>query len=397
MTWRVGGFGGGETRDALIEGLRGYAFDTPLPILFDTDGMDIISDPVKNGTGALRILAGEGGFAYLLPAASDLRCLQAWVNYDGNPTAIHTIFNGGGIYLQVNTSRQVRIATTPNYVDWKPLTPWSVNVLGNGTWTHLAWFIDYLTMPFLGGIGTVLIDGVVQFTAVKDGGGSLDALVEVNAGNAGVDIRLDDICGLHSTDPNDAPHITPAPIAKVCAQHPNAEGALSQWTRLPASGTWWSKWADAAGNDGDTTALYTATAGAYQDSDFQSSADLSWGVGAVLLENAAGVGPVWSIVHKTAGGTKFSALTYCYDGSATCPTQSISDPGASYVGTLKLLTRSSGSWAPADLGALLAGARVSPTDSDKTWYITSLMLQWAYYDTTFALTPRPMIPQSAMF
>ena len=399
MTWLYSWeFGGGETRDSLLE----------------LTGWTVITSPVKNGTGALLAPAGVGATATLLVhlLSTQISCMEAWVNYDGNPAAADYIMRFyeanqyTGYFLEVGTDRRVRIVyySIPTYT---PLTPWSEAVLGNGAYTHLVCFLDPLTLGTNHVWMTVVIDDVTQFcvdlgtwNAYFDayGRGYTGALSTVN-----VDVRFDDICGLTTTSAADAPHLAAAPIVKVYAQHPNAEGANLNWGRVPNSGTWWSKWSDATGNDGDTTALEYASVLGAQDSDFESSADLGWGAGAVVLQNyepVAGLttGPVWSIVHRVVPGTgtKWQASNgpLCSLGSSTV---GIPDPGSSYIGTLIPLKRNSGSWAPADLGTLTAGAKTAASDMDKQWRITTLMLQWAYYDTTLSLTPAPMIPQGMMF
>ena len=409
MTWLYGGFGGGETRDALIEGIT--AVQTPIL----GAGWDIITSPVKIGTGAIRIPAGQAGSAVLLVTLADtntpvlrINSLQAWVNYNGNPAVAYylmmmaatgTGYGDFGWYLQVGTDRRVRICS---YSTGVPLTEWSVAVLGNGAYTHLAWFLDPLT--FGGGTNhtwcTVIIDDVVQISA--DLGPWPYYLAGITAsgrilGDAAVnvDVRLDDIGGMYSLSASDAPHLAAAPIVKVAAQHPNSDaGCTLNWARNSGTEDYYTYWDEATGNDGDTTYLHGGQA-LLQTSLFESAATLGWGGSAVILEQGAGVGPVWSAVYRSiAAGTKWGYKTYCTSPAAN--NVDLVDPGTTYVGVLKQLTRTSGSWADDDLGTLKAGALGGDT-VDRPCAITTLMLQWAYYDTTLALTPAPMIPQACIF
>ena len=412
MTWLYGGFGGGETRDALIEGCK--AVTGAGTIL--AGGMDIITSPVKYGVGALRIPSGQVGGASLMEtcASTKMYCFQAWGNYNGNPTAtVSTIFRPAatgfsalGMYaLEVNTSRQARIiALNANYPTSSiPLTDWSVGVLGNGAYTHLVWIFDPLTLGTDHVWHTVLIDNVVQIcadlgvwpTAMNGGAGSgyaLGTTVDV-----GVDLRLDDIAGLSSTSSADAPHLAAVPVVTVDAQHPASDvGAQQDWAGVPVNPSSYANWDDATGNDGDTS--YAAVGPSYgtyhQDSLMESLATLGWDASATILQYAAGVGPVASYVHKTAS-TKFN-------GSAICDlatTVSLTKPGAAYEGGLQRLTRSGGgSWARADVDALHAGAQLDADGDDAEWRITSFMLQWCICNNVYLpLTPPPMIPQSTIF
>jgi len=415
MTWILGGFGGGETRDALIEGCN----TVDAPIL--GAGWDIITSPTKNGTGAIRIPAGQAGSAVLLDTLADtntpvlrINCMQAWVNYNGNPAAAHILMGMDnytehvGWLLEVGTDRRVRIVT---HADNIPVTPWSEAVLGNGAWTHLVWILDPVTLgghqwkpPEDATAGTnhtwctVIIDDVVQISA--DLGPWSYYLAGITAygfiagdAAANVDIRLDDICGFYSTSASDAPHLLAAPIAKVAAQHPISDmGCSLTWTRFTGTNDWYTYWDEATGNDGDTTYLGGGQE-CLQTSLFESAATLGWGGSAVILEQGAGVGPVWSAVYRSiASGTKWVYTTYCDLANNV----TLADPGTTYVGVLKRLTRTSGSWADDDLGTLKAGG-LGGTTVDRPCAITTLMLQWTYYDTTLSLTPAPMIPQSCIF
>ena len=406
MTWLVGGFAGGETRDALIEGCN-TAGET---VLFGD--MDIISTPVKYGVGALRIPSGESGGASLLypVGPTKIYCLEAWVNYNGNPTAaVSTIFHTGsaqyGAYtLEVNTSRQVRIGTLTNVfpATVAPLTDWSVGVLGNGSYTHLVWFFDPLTLGTNHTWHTVLIDNVPQICAdlgvwpsVLDGSASSAYLLGTFV-SVGVDLRLDDICGLSSTSIDDAPHKAQAPVVTVDAQHPAGEGTASQWTRNTGAGTWYSHWDDATGNDGDTTYLYVPQYGVSvsQNSAMESVATLGWNGSATVLESASGVGPVWSGVHRTTS-TKWGAGASCNLGTV----ETIVKPGATYEGELLRITRAGGAhWARSDADSMIIGAGIDDMGVDGDWAMTSLMAQWCLCNNVYLpLTPPPMIPQSAIF
>jgi len=412
MTWLYGGFGGGETLDALIEGCSGTA---GAPTIL-CGGMDIITSPVKYGVGALRIPSGQVGGAALMEtcASTKMYCFQAWVNYNGNPTAAHAIFHSMLYYspaahyaLEVGTDRRVRIVLLNiSLATCIPLTDWSVAVLGNGDWTHLVWIFDPLTLGTNHVWHTVLIDNVVQicadlgvWPAALDGGPNTAYLLGTAAINIGVDLRLDDICGLSSTNSANAPHITAVQVVTVDAQHPSTDtGATSSsWLPTPHADphVYYDKWDDATGNDGDTTYLSClAILEQEQTSGMESLATLGWDASATVLQYAAGVGPVWSVVHKTAS-SKWDADAI----SSLSTDEVVTKPGAAYGGRLKRLTRTGGgSWSRADVGNIFAGAQIGPDGVDAAWVITSLMLQWVLCNNVYLpLTPAPMIPQSSIF
>jgi len=398
MTWAWYNFAGGETRDLLLEGQGGVY------------NASIITSPVKTGVGALQIASGEtGGRVVLgenLTAAQHfarLAAFQLQINFDGatltNPIYLigpNPSYSATGFMLEVGTDRRVRIVTTSEV----PLTPWSVGTLGNGSYTHLVWVIDPLTLGSNHVWMTVTIDGVTQIA--QDVGAWVNAqnfnyqLSTLGAAgfyvDAGVNIRLDDVCGGISTSAADAPHLTAMPVALVDAQHPATDTDASlTWYRVPDSGTWWEKWADATGNDGDTTYL-CQNAVSTQSSGMESLATLGWAVGAVILENGTGVGPLWSVVHKTIDN-KGGVVTYCSLAAAA----NVPRPPNTYIGYSGRLTRNGGtSWARADVDGLFAGVTIATTVSTM-YYTTSLMLQWLYSEASLALTPAPMIPQGTMF
>lgn len=408
MTWYWEAFGGGEARDALIDGCRA---NSQLPIT--GGGLTIISTPVKNGTGALKMPSGGTAYAYLLDGdpidGNNILCLEGWINHDGNPSTAYQLFrvaNGtydDGYWLEVGTDRRVRVGGNLQYdvggniyvVRNGSLTPWSVDVLGNGSYTHVVWILDPLTLGTDHVWMTVIIDDVVQiqadvgtWTAHLTGGSACSG--RIAADGSGVDVRVDDIAGLYSADPDDAPHKAGVPIVKVAAQHPNSDtGCTTQWIRYTGTNAYYTYWDEATGNDGDTTYLAGGQA-VTQESLFETAATVGMGEGAVILECAAGVGPVWSAVLRAwATGTKWAQETHC----TLAADNAIPLPSTSYVGDLYPLTRTSGSWTADDLATLKAGGK-GGAEVDKPPAITTLMLQWAYYDDTLTLTPTPMFPQA---
>jgi len=417
MTWYGEGYGGGETRDALIDGWNTVSTAAAGP--FPASGMTVISTPVKNGSGALQIPSGVTG-AYggmtRIPSAGPVRiwCLQGWFNYNGNPTAAHPIFGPLGtltanwIYLEVGTDRRVRVVqlTDATWANRRPLSDWSVAVLGNGSYTHLVWFIDPLTLGTNNVLMTVLIDNVTQIVqdvgawpAAMTPGGTAQFTWGILTGGVdiGVNLRIDDACGLYTTSVADAPHLAAAPIGRVYAQHPASDtGAQCDWTRSGATGTWFGKWSDATGNDGDTTCLSGADVNVHQTSAMETLVTLGWDAAATVFESSAGVGPVLSIIHRDLGGTKWHGHTLCTTPAAT--EWAVVDPGATYIGALFPLARTSGTWARADAGTVFPGLQTGADNHDSTWWATTMMLQWLICNNQYLpLTPGPMIPQGGLF
>ena len=403
MTWVWPDFAGGETRDILIEGAG-----------LQSSNCTIITSPVKTGTGALQIASGQTAGAVF--AGDDLTAAQhkarisvveCQVNFDGNPTSAIGLISGnahGAHYLEVGTDRRVRIGRFLTLAEggggWAnriPLTPWSVGVLGNGAYTHLVWVIDCLTLGSNHVWMTVIIDGITQIAQDVGAWVSTDNFgwrVGTFGIDAGIAIRLDDVCGGTSTSAADAPHLAALPIALVDAQHPATDtGASLTWTRYPGTGeSYYQDWDDATGNDGDTTCLAINSAStAIQTSGMETLATLGWAAGAVILENGTGVGPLWSVVHNSVSVNKFTCNAY----STLSADVTVTKPGSTYEGKGLRLTRSGGgSWARADLDSIFAGGKNVSTDGE--WRITSLMLQWLYSEASLALTPRPTMAQATI-
>jgi len=402
MTWVWQGGAGGESLDDLIDGVD----CTGINPISGTGGITVISTPVKYGVGALQIPSGGVGGATILRYALNtcITCVQAWVNYNGNPTAAGAIFwmssesPKRAYALQVGTDRRVRIvSTTGNYNYPVPLSPWSVGTLGNGAYTHLVWVIDPLTLGTNHVWHTVLIDEVPQImwdcgVAPAGMNPGENAYIYLGTGgiDIGVDLRIDDVCAATSTSKADAPHLAAVPIGTVDAQHPAGAGDHADWAQYPGSGEQkYQDWDDATGNDGNTTYLVGANTAQLQDSAMESLATLGWGESAAVLRS-----PVWSGVIKStsSGGTKWAANTHCNLAND----ETVTNPGGDWVGELHSLTRTSGSWARADAGSITAGGETGAADMTMNFLITSVMLQWLISEGSLPLTPPPMIPQGSI-
>jgi hypothetical protein len=199
-----------------------------------------------------------------------------------------------------------------------------------------------------------------------------------------------------------APHLTAWPKAKVTAQHPIDDYA-DNWTGVGDLSDLYKNWDDAAGNDGDTTYNWTNTTDKQQVGHGETAATIGIDADTIIRSyQAAARGPVANIVHKTSGaGTKWDGYTYF----ALATSVALPAPGTSYIGALHVLTRSSGSWAIADVDAIRFGLQTGPAGGaghDMKWHATSIMLQWLTYLTTLPLTTTPTLPaggfvQTGMF
>jgi len=402
MEWEWQGGAGGESLDDLIDGVD----CTGINPISGTGGITVISTPVKYGTGALQIPSGSVGNATILEGALNtcITCVQAWVNYDGNPTAAGAIFwmssesPKRAYALQVGTDRRVRIVDHDGtYHRLVPLSPWSVGTLGNGAYTHLVWFIDPLTLGTNHVWHTVLIDQVPQIlwdcgVAPNGMNPGENAYIYLGTGgiDIGVDLRIDDVCAATSTSKADAPHLTAVPIGTVDAQHPAGAGDHADWLAVPGSGEErYEDWDDATGNDGNTTYLGGFEVSQVQDSAMESLATLGWGESAAVLR-----APVWSGVIKSSadGEEKWLANTHCNLAND----ENVLLPGTTWVGDLHSLTKTSGSWARADAGTITAGAATGAGSMALDFSITLVMLQWLISEGSLPLTPAPMITQGSI-
>lgn len=400
--WNSAG-GGGETRDALIEGLMG-------------NGLAIISTPVKSGVGALQVPATVAAKGVLIDTDNfvntNILSMQAYFNFDGNPNSIVPIFgpyatNRTGVYIvEANaTTRTLRICavgTDGDYATRTPLTPWSEATIANGSYTGVVWIIDPLTQGtnnvwlrlFVDNIEIFHFDAGVWPVAMSS------ALYGITTYGVApnVALRIDDAVGLITTSAADAPHLAAWPLAKVDAQHPISDTASDDWLTEPGgSGVKALHWDDATGNDGDTTYLSSAQTAKTQTSSMESLATLGWNASATVFSYkypSTGIiyGPVLSSVHKTVGGTKFEG--FAVNNLST--DQNVIDPGSTYVGRVDHLIRSSGLWARADAGTIIPGFKTGT--SDRNWQVTLMMLQWTICDNEYLpLAVPPMIPQGQVF
>ena len=407
MTIYYQGFGGGETRDALIDGI---AAGTDRDII--DDGLTVISTPVKNGTGALQAAADAAvkGIVGANVGSTKIWCVQGWFNFDGNPDDIVPLLGFSTAYsVDANaTTRTLRISGVG--IPRVALTPWSEAAVGSGAWTHLAVFADPLTLGtshtllrlFVDSVETFIID-VGTWSITLDGGATSTGWVGPGGTtvHSSVALRMDDVCGLFSSSASDAPHLTQWPIGRVYAQHPVSDtGAQLDWTRYPASGTWYDKWNDATGNDGDTEYLWSAFGSAHQDSAMETIATLGWDAAATVIEGhglsdfSVVSGPVESIIHRSvADGTKWNGQTMCNLAN----TQTVLDPGTSYVGNLYRLVRTGATWTRAAAGLIFPGLQTTADATDKEWRVTTMMLQWLICNNEYLpLACPPMIPQGAI-
>ena len=397
---------GGETRDALIEGLMGA-------------GLAIISTPVKSGVGALQVPAGVAAYGTLIDVDNcnntTIMSMQAYPNFDGNPNSIVPIFGPvattltGAYIVEANaTTRTLRICavgTDGDYATRTPLTPWSEAAIPSGSYDTgpVVFIIDPVTLGYdSSGIWQannvwlhLFVDNVEVFSF--DAGVWPIAMTAAAYGIStygvapNVALRIDDAVGLVTTSAADAPHLAAWPIAKVDAQHPISDTATHEWgVSGNFVGTYYDFWDDATGNDGDTTYLYSAQSAKTQTSNMESLATLGWNANVTVFESATKIGPVLSCVHRTVGGTKFEGF-----GTTNLSSDiTVVDPGSTYVGNLYRLTHTD-TWARADAGTITAGFKTGT--SDREWRVTLMMLQWTICDNEYLpLVGAPMIPQGSI-
>ena len=395
---------GGETRDPLIEGWCEETAGSSGLWLQNTGACvncSIVSSPVANGTGAIKVgnaAVGIGVIRYLTATAptGKLKMVQASVCLPAAPSGEFGLFydsTTGAAGLYVGTDGRVRLV---NNMAGLPSSQWSVSALSmdNTTYADLCWVIDPITLGNTHVWNTVYINEIPEIMWDSGAEAAYGASWLLELGSHWeylVELYVDDLCAAVSSDPNDAPHITAPPIGKISAQHPNAAGDNADWTLYPNTGERADQdWGDAAGNDGDTTYLKVVTTALHQDSHMQSYSDLGWGAGATILHN-----PIYSAISRIVNGvgTKWACHTLC-DLAAVL---TFTSPGYSYTGFGNSFTRSSGSWDKADLGTMSVGAQTDAMGMDREWRITSLMMQWLYTDTSLVKAPPPMIPQGGMF
>jgi len=406
---------GGETRDALIEGLMGA-------------GLAIISTPVKSGVGALQVPAGVAAYGTLIDVDNcnntTIMSMQAYPNFDGNPNSIVPIFGPvattltGAYIVEANaTTRTLRICavgTDGDYATRTPLTPWSEAAIPSGSYDTgpVVFIIDPVTLGYdSSGIWQannvwlhLFVDNVEVFSF--DAGVWPIAMTAAAYGIStygvapNVALRIDDAVGLITTSAADAPHLAAWPLAKVDAQHPISDtgATVGEWVRNSGTADYYTYWDDATGNDGDTTYLSSAQTAKTNTSAMESLATLGWNASATVFEYkrpSTGIiyGPVLSSVHKTVGGTKFEG--FAVNNLST--DQNVTDPGSTYVGRVDRLIRSPyTAWTRADAGTIIAGFKTGTSDRD--WRVTLMMLQWTICDNEYLpLAGAPMIPQGSVF
>jgi len=406
MTWTWESFMGGETRDPLIEGWYDAGAGSSGLWLQNTAACtrcSIVTSPVKNGTGAIRVGTGGidwGQILYLLSTAptGKLKMVQTWICLPNAPSVAFPCFydsTTGAVCAQVGTDGRVRfVKYTAGVVTTS--SQWSVSALpiDNATFAHVCWVIDPITLGSSHVWHTLYINGIPEImwdSGAEPSYGAAWLMAVTSDGTDNTLLYVDDLCAAVSSDANDAPHITAPPIGKISAQHPTAAGDNADWTLFPNTGERADQdWDDATGNDADSTYLKVVTTGLHQDSHMEDADTLGWGAGAAPLHN-----PIYSLVHRMVSGigSKWSAFTLCDLVTAI----TLTAPGYSYGGYGRSFTRSSGSWGRDDLGTMSVGGQTSATGMDREWRITTLMLQWLFTDSSLVKAPAPMIPQGGMF
>ena len=147
MTWTWESFMGGETRDPLIEGWAdGTVNGLWLPNTAACENCSLVSTPVKNGTGAIKVgnaAVGIGVIRYLTATAptGKLKMVQASVCLPAAPSGEFSLFydsTTGAAGLYVGTDGRVRLV---NNMAGLPSSQWSVSALSmdNTTYADLCW------------------------------------------------------------------------------------------------------------------------------------------------------------------------------------------------------------------------------------------------------------------
>jgi len=339
--------------------------------------------------------------------------LLGWFNLSGTPSLAFCLAGyaaDGARCLECGTDGKVRLVKLGNAPNrWSGRTAvsgWSSAALpltGN-TFKHVAWFMDAATLGLSHCWMTLMIDEVEQWSLdigampTDTENTYFELCPDIDDVNAAISVRMYDCAGLLGAT-TDAPHLVAWPKPKVTAQHPIDDYA-DVWTGVGSLTDLYKNWDDAAGNDGDTTYNWTNTTDKQQVGHGQTAATIGIDADTIIRSYfVATEGPVANIVHRTAsGGTKWAG--YLYTGLSALV--SLVNPGTTYLGVNTAITRSSGSWAIADVDAIRFGLQTAAADHDYEWRATSIMLQWLTYLTTLPLTTTPTLPaggfvQTGMF